>query len=98
MTDDEKNEYIQKNPDFGKIICRCEMISQGEILQAIRTNPGARDVDGVKRRTRSGMGRCQGGFCGPAVMQLLSRELKIPMEQVTKSGVGSQMLTGRIGE
>ena len=98
MTDEEKNEYIQKNPDFGKIICRCEMISQGQILQAIRTNPGARDVDGVKRRTRSGMGRCQGGFCGPAVMQLLSRELGIPMEQVTKSGVGSEMLTGRIGE
>ena len=68
------------------------------LRRTIRTNPGARDVDGVKRRTRSGMGRCQGGFCGPAVMQLLSRELGIPMEQVTKSGVGSEMLTGRIGE
>lgn len=98
MTDAEKNRIIQEDPVFGKIICRCEMISQGEILQAIRQNPGARDIDGVKRRTRSGMGRCQGGFCGPYVMELLSRELGIPMEQVTKNGEDSNLLLGRIGE
>ena len=98
MTDGEKDAFIKKNPDFGKIVCRCEGVSEGEILQAIRQNPGARDLDGVKRRTRSGMGRCQGGFCGPYVMALLSRELGIPMEQVTKNGGESYMLEGRIGE
>lgn len=94
----EKNEWIRKDPSFGRIVCRCEKISEGEILQAIRQNPGARDLDGIKRRTRSGMGRCQGGFCGPYVMQLLSRELGVPMEEVTKCGIGSEMLKGRIGE
>lgn len=98
MTGEEKDAYIKENPAYGKIVCRCETVTEGEILRAIRQNPGARDLDGVKRRTRSGMGRCQGGFCGPYVMQLLSRELGIPMEEVTKCGAGSAMLTGRIGE
>ena len=91
MSDEEKNAYIQENPNFGKIVCRCETVSEGEI-------PGAMDIDGVKRRTRSGMGRCQGGFCGPYVMALIAEELGIPMETVTKNGGGSYMLTGRIGE
>lgn len=98
LSDEEKNAWIQKDPAYGKIVCRCETVSEGEILRAIRQNPGARDLDGVKRRTRSGMGRCQGGFCGPYVMQLLSRELGIPMEQVTKSGEGANLLTERLGE
>ena len=98
LSDEEKNAYIQKNPAYGKIVCRCELVSEGEILAAIRQNPGARDLDGVKRRTRSGMGRCQGGFCGPYVMELISRELGIPMEQVTKNGQDSFMVTERIGE
>ena len=98
MPDAQKDTFIKANPSYGKIVCRCEMISEGEILDAIRTNPGAWDVDGVKRRTRSGMGRCQGGFCGPYVMELLSKELGIPMEAVTKSGGASRMLLGRIGE
>ncbi len=98
MSDTEKHAYIQQNPDYGKIVCRCETVSEGEIRAAIRQNPGARDVDGVKRRTRSGMGRCQGGFCGPYVMALIAQELKIPMETVTKNGGGSFMLTGRIGD
>ena len=98
MTDEEKDAFIRKNPAYGKIVCRCETISEGEILDAIRTNPGALDLDGVKRRTRSGMGRCQGGFCGPYVMELLSRELNIPMEEVTKNGGASKMVLGRIGE
>ncbi len=98
MSDEQKDAYIKENPAYGKIVCRCEMISQGEILDAIRRNPGARDLDGIKRRTRSGMGRCQGGFCGPYVMELLSRELGIPMEDVTKNGGASRMLAGRIGE
>ena len=98
MSDEEKNAYIQENPDYGKIVCRCETVSEGEIRAAIRRNPGAMDIDGVKRRTRSGMGRCQGGFCGPYVMALIAEELGIPMETVTKNGGESYMLTGRIGE
>jgi glycerol-3-phosphate dehydrogenase len=95
LSDDEKNTYIQNNPEFGKIVCRCEGITEGEILQALRMNPPARDLDGVKRRTRSGMGRCQGGFCGPYVMQLIAQELKIPKEKVTKCGDGSQIVIGK---
>jgi glycerol-3-phosphate dehydrogenase len=98
MTDEEKDAFIKANPAYGKIVCRCETISEGEILAAIRTNPGATDMDGVKRRTRSGMGRCQGGFCGPYVMELLAREQNIPMEEVTKNGGASKMVLGRIGE
>ena len=98
MSDEEKNEMIQKDSAYGKIVCRCEQISEGEILEAIRTNPPALDMDGVKRRTRSGMGRCQGGFCSPYVMELIAREMGIPMEQVTKNGGDSVMVVGRIGE
>lgn len=98
MDDEEKNAYIQQHPEFGKIVCRCETVSEGEILQAICNNPPAMDLDGVKRRTRSGMGRCQGGFCGPYVMDLLARQMQIPMEEVTKSGGESRMVLGRIGE
>lgn len=98
MNDEEKNAYIQEHPEFGKIVCRCETVTEGEILHAIRSNPAALDIDGVKRRTRSGMGRCQGGFCGPYVMELISKELGIPMEAVTKFGGNSFMVMGGIGE
>ncbi len=98
MTDEEKDAYIQENPAYGRIVCRCEGISEGEIRAAITQNPAAMDIDGVKRRTRSGMGRCQGGFCGPYVMELLAEEMGVPMETVTKSGGNSYMVTGRIGE
>ena len=97
MNDEEKDAFIRKNPAYGKIVCRCERISEGEVLDAIRRNPGARDMDGIKRRTRSGMGRCQGGFCGPYVMALLAQELGIGMEEVTKNGGSSHMVTERIG-
>lgn len=96
MTEQEQNAYIQKHPAYGKIVCRCETVSEGEILAAIRNNPPARDVDGVKRRTRSGMGRCQGGFCGPYILELLAKEQNIPMEKITKSGGESFMVVGRI--
>lgn len=98
MSDEEANAFIQKNPAYGKVVCRCETVSEGEILAAIRRNPGARDMDGVKRRTRSGMGRCQGGFCGPYIMELLAKELEIPMDAVTKSGGDSRMVIGKVGE
>ena len=96
MTDEQKNAYIQEHPEYGKIVCRCETVSEGEILQALRANPPARDMDGVKRRTRSGMGRCQGGFCGSYVMKLIARERGIAKEQVTKNGAGSEMVIGRL--
>lgn len=98
MSDEEKDAFIKENPAYGRIVCRCETVSEGEILEAIRANPPARDIDGVKRRTRSGMGRCQGGFCGPYVMDLLAKEMNVPMEEVTKSGGNSRMVTGRIGD
>lgn len=95
MNDEERYALIAKNPAYGKIICRCEEISEGEILDALHQNPVAVDVDGVKHRTRSGMGRCQGGFCLPYVTEIISREWNIPMEQVTKHGPGSEILTGK---
>ncbi len=95
MSDEQKNAFIKENPSYGKIVCRCETVSEGEIIKAITTNPPARDVDGVKRRTRSGMGRCQGGFCGPNVIKLISEYGNIPLEKVTKNGGSSYMLTGK---
>lgn len=95
MTSEEKQKAISENPLYGKIICRCEMVSEAEILQAIRRNAGARTVDGVKRRVRAGMGRCQGGFCGPKVVEILSRELNIEPTEVLKDSRGSKMIFGR---
>lgn len=96
MNDEQKNEFIKKNADYGKIVCRCETVSEGEIRAAIRRNPPARDVDGVKRRTRSGMGRCQGGFCAPYVMELIAKENGIKKEDVTKKGSGSYMVIEKL--
>ena len=90
----EKNEIIKKDPSYGKIVCRCEQVTEGEILRAIRQNPPAKDIDGVKRRTRSGMGRCQGGFCQPYVLELLAKEQNIDYIEVTKNGKGSNLLMG----
>ncbi len=89
MSLEKKNEIIAKDPRYGRIVCRCEGITEGEIVAAIHTNPGAADVDGIKRRTRSGMGRCQGGFCSPIVVEILARELGVSIEKVTKFGKGS---------
>ena len=95
-TIEEKNEMIKENPAYGRIVCRCEGVSEGEILDAIRRNPRARDLDGVKRRTRAQMGRCQGGFCSPYIIELLSKELEIPYESVTKFGGKSVISIGKI--
>lgn len=92
---EEKNEIIKKDPRYGKIVCRCEGITEGEIVEALTNNPGATDIDGVKRRTRSGMGRCQGGFCSPTVVELIARELGVPFESVTKFGKGSIINYGK---
>lgn len=95
---EEKNKIIKNNPEFGRIVCRCETVTEGEILEAIRTNPKARDLDGVKRRTRAQMGRCQGGFCGPYITELLARELGVPYEAVTKFGGKSVVNVGKTKE
>ena len=95
MSIEEKNEVIRKDSAYGRIICRCETVTEGEILKAIRTNPQPFDLDGVKRRTRAQMGRCQGGFCSPYIMELLSEELEIPFETITKNGCGSALITGK---
>ena len=83
---EEKNAIIAKDPSYGRVICRCETVTEGEILAAIRQNPKARDLDGVKRRTRAQMGRCQGGFCSPYIVELLAKEMQVPYESVTKFG------------
>ena len=88
-------ELIRQQPAYGTIVCRCEMVSEGEILDAIRRPLGAKSLDGVKRRTRAGMGRCQAGFCSPRVMEILSRELKLPLSEITKSGGSSKLIMGR---
>lgn len=97
-TKEEKNRMIKENPSYGKIVCRCEGVTEGEILDAIRTNPKATDLDGVKRRTRAQMGRCQGGFCSPYIIELLSKELNIPYDKITKSGGKSYVALGKTKE
>ena len=91
---EERNNLIKEHPEYGNIICRCEMISEGEILDAIHRPLGARSLDGVKRRTRAGMGRCQAGFCSPRTMEILERELGTDMFSITKNGVGSGIVVG----
>lgn len=95
---EEQSELIRRNPAYGTIVCRCESVTEGEIIDAIRRPVGARSLDGVKRRTRAGMGRCQSGFCSPRVMEILARELDIPTEAVTKSGGGSHIVVNRTGK
>ncbi|MBR2043822.1 MAG: FAD-dependent oxidoreductase [Clostridia bacterium] len=96
MSDAEKNAFIAENPEYGKMVCRCEQVSEGEIRAALRREPKPVDIDGIKRRTRSGMGRCQGGFCMPSVMKIISEEIGVPMEKVTKKGGASSQLTGKL--
>ena len=95
LTQEEKNEVIKKDKRYGKIVCRCEEITEGEIVRVIHENPKATNVDAVKRRVRAGMGRCQGGFCQPHVAEILARELNIPLEEVTKNGKNSKLLVGK---
>ena len=94
LSREERAELIRKNPAYGTIICRCESVSEGEIVDAITRTLGAKSLDGIKRRVRQGMGRCQAGFCTPRTMEILSRELGISMEEVCKNAPGSEMLKG----
>lgn len=95
MSRDEQNALIAKNPAYGRIVCRCEQITEGEIINAIKQNPPATDIDAIKRRTRAGMGRCGGGFCQPQVAEILSRELGLPLTEITKSGNGSELVVSK---
>lgn len=96
MTMEQKNEKIKKEPAYGRIVCRCETISEGEIIRAVRENPKAMTVDGVKRRTRATMGRCGGGFCTPTIIEIIARENNTEYEKVTKFGGGSVFNFGKV--
>lgn len=98
MSFEEKSEFIKNNPIYGRIICRCEGITEGEIVEAIHQNPKPNDIDGIKRRTRAGMGRCQGGFCLTNVIEILAREKKVSIESITKRGNGSKYIYDRTKE
>lgn len=95
MSNEERKEIIKKDHKYGKIICRCEMVTEGEIVNAIKRPIGAVTLDGVKRRTRAGMGRCQAGFCTPRILEILSRELKLSPTKITKFGGKSNILLCR---
>ncbi len=90
LTNKEREELIAEDPKYGHVVCRCEHVTEGEIIEAIRR--GATTIDGIKFRTRAGMGRCQAGFCTPHVIKILATELQIPIEHVTKRGRGTGLL------
>ena len=98
QTREEQDALIKENPLYGNIICRCETITEAEIMQAIHRPLGAKSVDGVKRRVRAGMGRCQAGFCGPKVLEILARELGVEPTEINKHNDGSYMVTGKTRE
>lgn len=95
ISNDDRRKLIAKDSRYGKIICRCETVTEGEIVNSINRTLGARTLDGVKKRTRAGMGRCQSGFCSTRVVEILARELKISPEDVTKFGKHSNLLVGK---
>ncbi len=94
LSKEERMALIKEKPEYGTIVCRCEMVTEGEIMDAIHRPLGAKSLDGVKRRTRAGMGRCQAGFCSPRTMEILARERKVTMFDITKSGGDSKIVTG----
>jgi len=96
MSLSEADECVEKNRSFGEIVCRCETVSEAEIVEAIRK--GHTTLDGIKFYTRAGMGRCQGGFCTYKIMKILQRETGIPFDRITKRGGGSRLLLNEIGE
>ncbi len=96
LSAEEYTELIKRDPTYAQVICRCETVTEGEIIDAIRRPLGAKSLDGVKRRTRAGMGRCQAGFCSPRVMEILARELGVDQSEITKSGGDSKLITGHL--
>ena len=95
MSTEAHNELIKENPLYGKIICRCEKVTEGEIVDAINGPLGARTVDGIKRRVRATAGRCQGGFCLPSIIEIMARELGVDGEEITKKGNNSYYIEKR---
>ena len=95
---DGKNEIIRKDPEYAHVVCRCETVTAGEIREAIRTNPRPTDIDGIKRRTRASMGRCQGGFCTPYMVEILAEEMGVDPTEITKFGGKSYLNLGRTKE
>lgn len=96
MTPAEQEEIIKADSLYANVVCRCETITEGEIVRAIHSPIPARSVDAVKRRVRAGMGRCQGGFCGPKVIEILARELGVSQDEIVKEGHDSPMLVGTV--
>ena len=94
LSKEEYQALIREKPAYGQIICRCEQVTEGEIVDSIHRSLGAKSLDGVKRRTRAGMGRCQAGFCSPRVMEILARELGVSQSEITKCGGQSKLITG----
>jgi glycerol-3-phosphate dehydrogenase len=94
LSNEERNKLIKQRPEYGKIVCRCETITEGEIIDSINRPLGAKNLDGVKRRTRAGMGRCQSGFCSTRIMEILAKELNTSITEVTKFGGNSKILVG----
>ena len=94
LTEEEYAKLIKEKPAYGNIICRCETVTEGEIIDAITRSLGAKSLDGVKRRTRAGMGRCQAGFCSPKTMEIIGRELGLSQLEITKNGGKSNMVVG----
>ena len=92
ITEEEQKALIAENPSYAVVVCRCETVTEGEILDAIRRSLGAKTLDGIKRRTRAGMGLCQAGFCTPKTMELIAKEWNVPVEDIVKSGRGSHVL------
>lgn len=95
LSPEQRAELVRQDPAYGRVICRCETITEGEILEAMKGLIPPRSVDGVKRRVNAGMGRCQGGFCAPRVMELITKYGGIPMEKITKNGGASKLIVGR---
>ena len=95
LSEKEEEAVVKVNPKYGKVICRCETVTEGEIIDSIHRNGGATTVKGVKKRTRAGMGRCQGGFCEPRVVEILARELGEDMLDVRLDSPDSYILTGK---
>ena len=95
---EQRDAMIRENPDYGEIVCRCEQISRGEVKDALHRSIPCDTLDGVKRRVRPGMGRCQGGFCGPLVLQMIAEATGKTIEEIDKSAPGGQILFGSIKE
>ncbi|MEG0688619.1 MAG: (2Fe-2S)-binding protein, partial [Hungatella sp.] len=95
LSREERVKLIQEKPEYGTIICRCEGISEGELCDAIHRTLGARSLDALKRRVRTGMGRCQAGFCTPKTMEILSGESGIPVMDICKNSSHSRMIIGQ---